>query len=99
MNSNHQQDNGNKGASLTRQRKHFTVSASPLNAVKLDLAIIMVMAVIVAILVVYLVDSHTQQFVWLGAYGLLSMTWLIIKSRKVLHTHQTSNANQDQHET
>jgi len=95
MNSNHQQDNGNKDASLTRKRKHFTVSASPLNAVKLDLAIIMVMAVIVGILVSYLVVSFTQQFIWLAAYGVLAMAWLIIRTWRILRQYQDASSPQD----
>jgi len=95
MNSNHQQDNGNKGASLTRKRRHFTVSASPLNAVKLDLAIIIVMAIIVGVMVGYLVESDTRQILWLAAYGLLAMAWLLIKTRRVLRQYQDASSSQD----
>jgi len=66
-----------------------------LNAVKLDLAIIIVMAIIVGVMVGYLVESDTRQILWLAAYGLLAMAWLLIKTRRVLRQYQDASSSQD----
>lgn len=94
MTTKHQQDSGNKDASLTRPRKHFTVSASPLNAVKLDLAIILLAAVIVLVVVSYVVSSYTLQLLYLLGFGLLAMLWLIIRARRVLQQQMDKEANE-----
>jgi uncharacterized membrane protein len=98
MTINNHKDNSDDSASLARQRGHFTVAASPLNAVKLDLAIIIVVAVIVILLVTNLVESQLEQFVWLISYGLLSMLWLVIRVRQVVQSCQ-GQGEQDRHET
>jgi len=61
-----------------------TVPASPLNAVKLDLAIILFLSVLVWLLVSYLVEGIFIQILYLAGFGLVSMLWLIVRTRRVL---------------
>ena len=86
MNSHKHNGTAEQSASLARKRKrrHFTVEPSPLNTVKLDLAIILIAAVIVVALVSGLVDEPLEQFVWLGGYGLLATLWLVVRVRRVV---------------
>lgn len=63
------------------------VSASPLNGVKLDLAIILVIGVVLFIIVLQLIESFIGQFLILAVYGVLTTIWLIRKTRKILSAH------------
>ena len=70
-------------ASLPRQRRGFTVAASPFNPVKLDLALIIVVAVVVILVHERLTESFLAQLAILAGYGLISMAWLIRKIRRI----------------
>jgi hypothetical protein len=98
MTINNHKDNTDDSASLARKHRHLTVAASPLNTVKLDLAIIIIIALIVIVLVSSLVDSQLEQFIWLMSYGLVSMLWLLIRVRRVLQSCQ-GQGERDTHET
>ena len=70
-------------ASLPRQRRGFTVAASPFNSVKLDLALIIIVAVVVVLVHKHLAESFLSQLAILAGYGFISMAWLILKTRRI----------------
>jgi len=73
-----------KAPSLARGRRGFTVAASPLNAVKLDLGIILILAVVLWLLVGRFVVAPAAQIGVLFAYGLAGMAWIVVRSRRAL---------------
>lgn len=75
------------------------VSASPLNSVKLDLAILLMIGIVVFIMVTQFVHSTVWQFLVLFFYGFIGMGWLIHKTRKILsvYTHEQENEDQETH--
>ncbi len=72
-----------RGASLSRERKGFTVAASPFNAVKLDLAVIVILGLLLALIHDRLVEHPLGQLILLAVFGLASMLWIIFRSRRV----------------
>lgn len=62
----------------------FGVAASPLNEVKLDLAIILVVGVLLLLLQGRVVDGLWVQLLLLSSYGLLGMLWIIVRARRVV---------------
>ena len=74
-------------ASLPRRGKAFTVQASPFNAIKLDLALILVVGVVLLIAHERLVDDQLGQLLLLAGYGLAAMLWVVLRTRHVLKRH------------
>lgn len=70
-------------ASLSRQRRSFTVKASPFNVVKFDLAIILILGVLLFLVHDLLVTDELTQLAVLAGYGLLAMAWLLVRTRRV----------------
>ena len=64
--------------------KGMTVALSPLNEVKLDLAIILVVGGLLLLVQGRLLDSLLAQLLVLASYGLLGMLWIVIRARHVL---------------
>lgn len=64
--------------------KGMTVAPSPLNEVKLDLAIILVVGGLLLLVQGRLLDSLLAQLLVLASYGLLGMLWIVIRARNVL---------------
>ena len=64
--------------------KGMTVAPSPLNEVKLDLAIILVVGALLLLVQGRLLDSLLAQLLVLASYGVLGMLWIVIRARKVL---------------
>ena len=64
--------------------KGMTVAPSPLNEVKLDLAIILVVGGLLLLVQGRLLDSLLAQLLVLASYGVLGMLWIVIRTRKVL---------------
>ena len=60
------------------------MAASPLNAVKLDLGIILFLAVVLWLLVDRVVAAPAAQIGVLFAYGLSGMGWIVVRSRRVM---------------
>ena len=90
--SESQQDSQAKGAqSVARSRQGFSVQPSPLNSVKLDLAIILVMAVVLVIVVDRLVPSFFLQIIFLAAAGIVGMLWLLWRTRRVMRSSTTAS--------
>ncbi len=64
--------------------KGMTVAPSPLNEVKLDLAIILVVGGLLLLVQGRLLDSLLAQLLVLASYGMLGMLWIVIRARNVL---------------
>jgi len=68
--------------------KRFQVAASPLNAVKFDLAIVLTVSVVLLIIVDKLFSDFWAQCLFLAGYGIIAMIWLVSKTKRVVATHQ-----------
>ncbi len=71
-------------ASLSRRRKVFTVKASPFNAIKLDLALILIVGIVVLAVHERLVEHQLGQLLVVIGYGLAAMLWVVMRTRRVL---------------
>ena len=69
--------------SLPRQRRSFTVAASPFNGVKFDLALIVIVAGVVWLIHDRLIENGVGQLLFLAGYGLSAMVWLVAKTRRI----------------
>lgn len=76
-------DEEKTGASVPAKVRGVTVPASPFNVLKLELAIIFLLALICWILVDKLVSSQVFQLAWLGGFGMVCMSWLIFRIRQL----------------
>jgi len=77
-------DDTNKGQSLSRAQKGFTVAASPLNGVKVDLAVVIVLGILLLITHGLLSESTLVQLAILLGYGLTAMAWIVLKTRRLM---------------
>lgn len=73
-----------EGDSVPETKQGFTVTASPLNSVKLELGIILIIGFFLLFIVSAVVESNLLQIGLLGAYGLSAMIWLIHRVRKIM---------------
>jgi Flp pilus assembly protein TadB len=71
------------------------VSPSPLNGVKLELGVILCLAVVAWLVAGHLSVSPEIQVLLLGIYGIAGMTWLIGRARRVLR--QAAQDGEDGH--
>jgi len=71
-------------ASLSRRGKGITVQASPFNAVKLDLALILIVGIVVLVVHERLVEHQLGQLAILIGYGVVAMLWIVVRTRWVL---------------
>jgi len=97
MNKDNSQNGNKEDASVTRKTRYVTVAPSPLNVVKLDLAIIIFLSIIVAIFVMNYFDDTQTQLMTLSGFGLFCMFWLIVRTKRVLSRLQ-SGALSKQHD-
>lgn len=77
-------DQFGRDSSLTRAGIGFGVAASPLNAVKLDLAVIMICGLLLLLADGFLAAPESVRVGLLLAYGLAGMSWLIARTRRVV---------------
>ncbi len=70
--------------SLPRKGGGFTVAASPFNAVKFDLAIILFVGVLLLIVHGSLSANPLVQLALLFLYGVGAMLWLLVRTRKIV---------------
>jgi len=83
-------------ASLSRRRKVFTVKASPFNAIKLDLALILIVGIVVLVTHDRLVEHQLGQLLIVAGYGIAAMLWIVVKTRRVLkNIDQTVSSESD----
>jgi hypothetical protein len=64
--------------------KGLTVAPSPLNEVKLDLGIILVVGGLLLLIQGRIINDLALQFLLLLSYGLLGMAWIIVRVRRVM---------------
>lgn len=64
--------------------KGMTVAPSPLNEIKLELGIILTVGGLLLLVQGRLVDSLPVQLLVLVSYGFLGLTWIIVRTRKVM---------------
>ena len=70
----------------------FGVGPSPLNVVKLDLALIASVGLLLLVVVHGLGGALWTQIGILFAYGLTGMVWLVVRTRKVLRSKPPSGS-------
>ncbi len=70
--------------SVPHKRKGLTVSASPLNQVKLELGVVLICAVVVFLLAPLVSAHFAGQFLLLLGYGLAAMVWIMVRVRRVM---------------
>jgi hypothetical protein len=75
----------------TQRRRGFSVAPSPLNAVKFDLGVILVLGIFLLLVHAKLVSGVGAQLLLLVAYGLASMVWLVVRTRRVLRAARAAN--------
>ncbi|MDS4071023.1 MAG: hypothetical protein RKO24_15520 [Candidatus Competibacter sp.] len=63
----------------------MTVAPSPLNEIKLDLGIILVVGFLLLLLQGRILDSLSLQLLLLASYGLLGMIWIVARARRILN--------------
>lgn len=88
-----------KEADSVPPRKGFAVAASPLNEVKLDLGVILVVGLVLLLVQGRALDSLPLQLLLLLSYGVLGMIWIIVRARRVVakmtqEREQSPNASQ-----
>lgn len=64
--------------------KQLKVQPSPLNGVKLDLAIIIISGLLLLIIIGTFTPAIWVQLLVLFVYGLLALGWLVYKTRRVI---------------
>ena len=69
----------------TQPTKGFGVAASPFNQVKIELAIALILGIILWLAAESITASIATQLLLLVSYGLISASWLIVRTRHVLH--------------
>ena len=67
-----------------RRRRYFRVAPSPLNEVKFDLGIVLVVGSLLLLVVARISGDAWTQVAILLAYGLLGMIWIIVRVRLVI---------------
>ncbi len=72
-----------KSRSVPGKSAKFAVAASPFNPVKLELGIILVVALLWAAVVTTWVPSVMVQMALLALYGIGAMVWLVRRTAKV----------------
>jgi len=86
-------------AILSRRGKGITVQASPFNAVKLDLALIVIVGIVVLVVHDRLLENQLGQLAMVVGYGVVAMLWIVIRTRRVLrsldHALDSSQAESD----
>ena len=71
-------------ADIVTARKGFAVAPSPLNEVKLDLGVILVVGLVLLLVQGRALDSLLLQLLLLLSYGVLGMIWIIVRARRVV---------------
>lgn len=70
-----------------RAKRHFAVSASPFNGVKLELALILIVGVILWLVFEQLFPHRIEAFLMLIGYSLLAAGWIILRVRNIVKQH------------
>lgn len=81
-----------RARSVTRSGKYFAVAASPFNAVKLALGVIILVGGLLTLVTGRLVMNPLMQVLLLGSYGMIAALWLMIKTRQVARQNAFDSA-------
>ncbi|HRE53794.1 MAG TPA: hypothetical protein PLP22_03260 [Candidatus Competibacter sp.] len=73
-----------KDASSLTGGKGMTVAPSPLNAVKLDLGVILTVGIVLLLVQGRVTASLPLQLLLLLSYGVLGLLWIVLRVRRVL---------------
>lgn len=73
-----------ESGSVTNKATGMTVEASPFNPVKLDLVLIIILAVPVFFIQDRMIDSAYGQIGLLLTFGLGALLWVVVRVRKIL---------------
>ena len=73
-----------QSSSVQQKDKGFTVKASPLNEVKLELGVALILGVVVFLVVPVLMPDLLSQLLLLAGYGVAAMGWIIWRVRRIL---------------
>ena len=86
--------------------KGFGVAASPFNGVKIELGVVLILGLVLWLAADSITASITAQLLLLVGYGLISASWLVYRTRRVLErwkvqqwdekTNQEANPESDQ---
>ena len=68
---------------VSSKHKGFGVAASPFNAVKLELAIILVLGIVLGLLLNSITPNDGIQIAVLAGYGIAASGWILIRTRRV----------------
>jgi hypothetical protein len=77
-------DQGSDAGSVPRRQHGFGVAASPLNAVKVDLGVLMVVGLLLLVLQSWVETAESVRIALLLLYGVAGMIWLIVRTRRVV---------------
>ena len=77
--------------SVPENQKGFTVKASPLNPVKLELGVVLIIGVLLLIINEFITESRETQFLILGGYGIFAMIWLVFRTRSAIKSVDGAN--------
>ena len=83
-----------KAHSVPQDRKHTSVIASPLNEVKFELGVVLVLAVVLLVIIPAIEPDSTWQLMYLFGFGLISMFWLIYRVRRVVRLHNQNSGDE-----
>lgn len=78
--------NNSGSQSVPENKKGFTVNASPLNPVKLELGVIIILGTTLLLLIGHITTSRGWQLLLLGGFGCIAMLWLIVRARRVVRS-------------
>ena len=77
---------------MFRNDKGVGVSPSPLNPVKLELIVVIIVGVLLWAVHERITADALDQFLLLGGYGLIAMAWLVLRTRRIL-ARRTADAD------
>ncbi len=83
-----------KQSSIAQRKRGFMVAPSPMNTVKLELAIICCAGVLLWLTQERITVDPMAQFFLLGGYGCAGMLWIVFRARRVLVKTRTSEGGE-----
>ena len=81
--------------SITRKGRGITVAPSPLNKVKFELGVVLVLLPLSWLLVSRLFASSLVQFVVLFGLAGMASVWLVLRTRSTLRKRESEQQEQD----
>jgi hypothetical protein len=73
------------------RRQGFRVPPSRFNAIKLELAVLLLWAVLLLVILEFITPDVTLQLLILGVFAIAAMLWLILRTRRVLKQWRSSS--------